>query len=185
MKKKYLVGVDEAGRGPIAGPVAIGAVLGSRAKILNKIRDSKRLSAKKRENWEKIIKTNFECHCVFISHKTIDKIGISKAVHLGVKKVLKKIDAKIDLVLLDGALKAPKNYKQKTIIRGDEKIPLISAASIIAKVARDKKMLAFHKKFPQYCFDRHKGYATKLHYKKLKKHGLCPIHRKSFLTKLF
>jgi len=97
--------------------------------------------------------------------------------------LLEKFDRKIGLVLLDGALRAPKNYKQKTIIKGDEKIPLISAASIIAKTARDKKMLVFHKKFPQYRFDKHKGYGTKLHYKKLKKHGLCEIHRKSYLKK--
>ena len=181
MKNKYIIGIDEAGRGPIAGPVAIGAVAArANFKLLKNIKDSKKLSAKKREIWRKIIKDNFEYHCVFISHKVIDRIGISKAVRLGVKKVLKKIDGKIDLILLDGALKAPQRYKQKTIIKGDEKIPLIAAASIIAKTARDKKMLVFHKKFPQYCFDRHKGYATKLHYKKLKKHGPCLIHRRSF-----
>jgi ribonuclease HII len=97
---------------------------------------------------------------------------------------LEKFSKKANLILLDGSLKAPKKYKQKTIIKGDEKIPLISAASIIAKVSRDKKMLVFHKKFPKYCFDRHKGYGTKLHYKKLKKHGLCSIHRRTFLRKV-
>jgi ribonuclease HII len=184
MKKKFVVGIDEAGRGPLAGPVAIGAVLGGNTKVLKNIKDSKKLSARQREQWREIIKTNFEYHHVFVSHKIIDRHGIVKAVSIGVERVLNKISGPIDLVLLDGALKAPKNYKQKTIIKGDEKIPLISAASIIAKTARDKKMLHFQKKFPQYCFDRHKGYGTKLHYKKLKKHGLCPIHRKSFLKKL-
>ncbi len=180
MKKKFLVGIDEAGRGPLAGPVAIGAVAGNSARILKNIKDSKKLSAKKREEWAKIIKTNFEYYYVFVSHKVIDKHGIVKAVGVGVEKVLSKFNKTIDLVLLDGALKAPKNYKQKTIIKGDEKIPIISAASIIAKEKRDAKMLRLHKTFPQYCFDRHKGYGTKLHYKMLKKHGLCSLHRRSF-----
>jgi len=184
MKNKYVVGIDEAGRGPLAGPVTIAAVAGSAGRILKGIKDSKKLSVKKREIWRKIIKNNFEYHCVFVSHKKIDKIGIQKSAHLGIQKVLEKFSKKANLVLLDGLLKAPKKYKQKTIIKGDEKIPLISAASIIAKVARDKKMLAFHKKFPQYCFDKHKGYGTKLHYKKIKKHGLCPIHRRTFLKKV-
>lgn len=184
MKNKYVIGIDEAGRGPIAGPVAIGAVAATTTKILNGIKDSKKLSVKKREIWHKIIKNNFECHCVFISHKTIDKIRINNAVYLGIQKVLGKFSRKPNLVLLDGLLKASKNYKQKTIIKGDEKISLISAASIVAKVSRDKKMLVFHKKFPQYCFDKHKGYGTKLHYKKIKKHGPCPIHRRTFLKKV-
>ncbi len=183
MKKKFLVGIDEAGRGPLAGLVAIGAVLGGSTKILRNIKDSKKLSAKKREEWAKIIKTNFEYYYVFVSHKVIDKHGIVKAVGVGVEKVLSKFNKTIDLVLLDGALKAPKNYKQKTIIKGDEKIPIISAASIIAKTTRDKKMFFFHKKFPQYRFDKHKGYGTKLHYRKIKKHGLSPIHRRTFLKK--
>ncbi|MCX6731451.1 MAG: ribonuclease HII [Candidatus Parcubacteria bacterium] len=191
MKNKYVIGIDEAGRGPLAGPVAIGAVAAitnlknqiSNLKSLKNIKDSKKLSAKKREIWYKKIKSqksNLKSAVVFISHKKIDKIRIHNAINLGVKKVLGKFKKKPDLVLLDGSLKAPKKYKQKTIIRGDEKIPLIAAASIIAKVSRDRKMLNFHKKFPQYCFDRHKGYATKLHYKKLKKHGPCSIHRCSF-----
>ena len=185
MKKRYVIGIDEAGRGPLAGPVAVAAVaVAASLRILKNIKDSKKLSAKKREIWRKIIKNNFECHCAFISHKVIDKIGISRATVLGVKKVLEKFSKKANLILLDGSLKAPKKYKQKTIIKGDEKIPLISAASIIAKVSRDKKMLVFHKKFPKYCFDRHKGYGTKLHYKKLKKHGLCSIHRRTFLRKV-
>jgi ribonuclease HII len=178
MKKKFLVGIDEAGRGPLAGPVSIAAVAG--AGSLRNIKDSKKLSAKKREEWKKIIKNNFESYQVFVSHKVIDRIGIVKSVELGVEKVLEKFEKKPNLVLLDGALKAPKKYKQKTIIKGDEKIPLIAAASIIAKTSRDKKMFFFHKKFPKYRFDKHKGYGTKLHYKKIKKHGLCPIHRKTF-----
>lgn len=183
--KKYVIGIDEAGRGPLAGPVAIGAMACSlNSKFLKNIKDSKKLSAKQREEWYKILKKNFECHCVFISHKTIDKINIHMATLLGVEKVLKKFKKNPKLVLLDGSLHAPKEYKQKTIIKGDEKISLISAASIIAKVSRDKKMAGLHKKYPEYHFDKHKGYGTKLHYKKIKKHGLSVIHRKSFLKNL-
>lgn len=169
----------------MAGAVAVGAMAGSlNSKFLKNIKDSKKLSAKQREEWYKILKKNFECHCVFISHKTIDKINIRMATLLGVEKVLKKFKKKPNLVLLDGSLHAPKGYRQKTIIKGDEKIPFISAASIIAKVSRDKKMAAAHKKFPKYSFDKHKGYGTKLHYKKIKKHGLSDIHRLSFCKKI-
>lgn len=199
-KYKYVIGVDEVGRGPLAGPVVVAAVAyvnvagqphtknkvlirGRRGRLIG-IKDSKKLSARQREKWNKILRKNFECHCVSLNNKIIDKIGIQKAVLLGVRKVLYKFKRKPDLILLDGLLKAPKRYNQKTIIRGDEKIPLISAASIIAKVARDRRMLRLHKKYPKYCFDRHKGYGTKLHYKKIKKHGISKIHRKSFLKNI-
>ncbi|MEK7575639.1 MAG: ribonuclease HII [Patescibacteria group bacterium] len=188
-QKINVIGIDEAGRGPLAGPVAIGAVASkiknkkSKIKILEGIKDSKKLSAKKREEWNKILRENFECHCVFVSHKIIDKMGIQKAVLLGVERVLKKF-RKPNLVLLDGLLKAPEKYKQKTIIKGDEKISLISAASIIAKTIRDRKMIQLHKKFPKYNFDKHKGYGTKLHYRRIRKHGILKIHRKSFLKNL-
>lgn len=185
-KYKFIIGVDEAGRGPLAGPVCVAAVAAKvknkneKLKILKGIKDSKKLSAKRREKWEKIIRENFESHFTLIGNKIIDKIGIGKAVLLGVKRVLKKFFRRPSLVLMDGSLKAPKSYAQKTIIKGDEKVPIISAASIIAKVARDKKMVKLHKKFPKYCFDVHKGYGTKMHYEKIKKNGLSPIHRKSF-----
>ena len=203
-KHRIIIGVDEAGRGPLAGPLAVAAAATEisnfqflifkktqnlnfkfkNSKLLKNIKDSKKLSAGKREYWEKIIKKNFESHYVFVSHKTIDRIGINKATLLGVQRVLKKFSQKPVLVLLDGLLRAPDDYKQKTIIKGDEKVPLISAASIIAKVARDKKMVKLHKKFSQYCFDVHKGYGTMMHYKKIKQNGLSAIHRKSFCKKL-
>jgi ribonuclease HII len=191
MKKgKFIVGIDEAGRGPLAGPVAVAAVAGelknqnSKIKILEGIKDSKKLSAKKREEWYKILKKNFECHCVFIGHKTIDKINIHRAALWGVAKVLEKFKKRPDSVLLDGSLHAPPEFRQKTVVKGDEKIPLISAASIVAKVNRDRKMSGLHKKFPYYGFDRHNGYGTKLHYKKIKRHGLSVIHRRSFVKNI-
>lgn len=189
----FIVGIDEAGRGPLAGPLAVAAVgaeiknknlpavrHGEKIKILTGIKDSKKLNAKQKGKWQKIINKNFEAHYVFISHKTIDKIGIGKSLKLGVKKVLNKFSQKPYLVLLDGSLSAPKKYKQKTIIKGDEKIPFISAASIIAKTARDKKMISLHKKYPRYGFDAHKGYGTKKHFGKIIQRGLCGIHRKTF-----
>ncbi|MEK9209527.1 MAG: ribonuclease HII [Patescibacteria group bacterium] len=191
-RQKIIVGIDEVGRGPLAGPITIGAIvmgpLISEKKLLKNIKDSKKLTAKQREKWFKILKENFECKTASINSKTIDKIGIQKAAGLGAARVLQKITGhpmsnvrtSDVLILLDGLLKAPRHYKQKTIIKGDEKIPVISAASIIAKVTRDRKMLYLHKKYPQYGFNQHKGYGTKHHYKMLKKHGSCEIHRKSF-----
>jgi len=184
-KKYIVVGIDEAGRGPLAGPIAVAGVAStSRRKNLKGIRDSKKLSAKKREEWREILRKNFDCQSVLVGAKIIDKIGISRAAKMAVVGVLKKFSRRPDLVLMDGSLFAPNYYNQQTIIKGDEKIPLISAASIIAKTRRDSHMLRLHKKFPQYCFDRHKGYGTKLHYKMLKKHGFCPFHRRSFLKNL-
>jgi len=200
---KFIVGIDEAGRGPLAGPVCVGAV-GTAAisnfqfpiskkiqnsnftllnpKLLNNIKDSKKLSAKKREEWFKILRENpeFECHHIFVSNEAIDKFGIRKAVIFGAEKVLEKFSRQPDLVLLDGSLYAPEKYNQETIIKGDEKIPLISAGSIVAKVSRDRVMISMHKKYPEYCFNEHKGYGTKKHFEKIIKHGFCEIHRKTF-----
>lgn len=202
-KKFFIIGVDEAGRGPLAGPLAVAAVAATakipdfkfliskkipspkfqKQKFLRNIKDSKKLSAKQREKWRKIICENFECHAAMVGPEIIDRLGINEATRLAASRVLRKFKIRqhsILMVLLDGGMSAPKHYNQKTIIKGDEKNPLISAASIIAKTARDSKMLRFHKKFPQYCFDQHKGYGTKLHYKILKKHSLSLIHRCSF-----
>ena len=208
-KKLFVIGVDEAGRGPLAGPIAVAAVatpillsaqkikLGKKTNFKNRnlvfldnIKDSKKLSAKQREKWRKIICENFECRTALVGPKIIDKIGIRKATALAVAKALRKFNLRNkksgpDLVLLDGSISAPKHYNQKTIIKGDEKVPLIAAASIIAKTCRDKKMIRLHKKFPQYCFDKHKGYGTNLHYKMLKKSGPSSIHRLSFLRSRF
>ena len=185
---KFIVGIDEAGRGPLAGPVCVGAVgtklknKDEKLKILEGIKDSKKLSAKKREEWFKVLRENpeFECHHIFVSNEAIDKFGIRKAVIFGAEKVLEKFHRQPDLVLLDGSLYAPEKYNQETIIKGDEKIPLIAAGSIIAKVSRDRVMMNMHKKYPEYCFNEHKGYGTKKHFEKIIKHGFCEIHRKTF-----
>ncbi len=197
---QYIVGIDEVGRGPLAGPVAVGACVISVSKIISLreegffkgIKDSKKLSEKKREEWlgkikELKIKKDIDYHVSLVSNKTIDKKGISHCLRLAIKKSLKKL--KIDhlktMVLLDGGLKAPAEFTlQKTIIRGDEKKPIISLASIAAKVARDRKIVKYSKKFPQYGFEIHKGYGTALHLQKIRQNGLSELHRKSFCKNL-
>jgi ribonuclease HII len=186
MKKYTVIGIDEAGRGPLAGPITVAAIAGrnSRPRFLKNIRDSKKLSAKQRNEWLKVLKDNFEYHVSMIGPEVIDKFGISRATKIAVARVLRKFGNEPDLVLLDGSLFAPKHYRQQTIIKGDEKVAMIAAASIVAKESRDAKMLRLHKKFPQYCFDKHKGYGTKLHYKMLKHNGLSPLHRRLFCHNL-
>ncbi len=185
----FVIGIDEAGRGPLAGPLAVAGVKmkrGSRTarRALEGIKDSKKLSEKKREEWfAKIISNpNFSWAVSVLTPKTIDRINIARAANLGAYRVSQKL-GQDDLchVMMDGSLFLPSGILQSTIIRGDEKIPLISAASIIAKVTRDRIMRRIHKKYPQYGFDIHKGYGTTRHRYAIKKHGASSVHRKSFL----
>lgn len=195
-KKHTIVAIDEAGRGPLAGPITVAAVKATvpkrilKSKFLNHkslkgIRDSKKFSEKQREEWFEVLKNNFEYKVAMVGPQIIDRIGIQRATRLAVARVLRYIlcnqSRKPDVVLLDGLLRAPKYYKQQTIIKGDERVPLISAASIIAKVYRDKKMRRFHKNFPEYNLAQHKGYGTKMHYKKIKKYGISDFHRRTYL----
>lgn len=190
-KAKYLIGIDEVGRGPLAGPVTVGAVFADvskfkKEKMLNGIKDSKKLSPRAREDWNIFLVKNFSCAVASISENIIDNIGITKALRLTVDRAIKNLKKKADFnfencfIMLDAGLKAPKEYAQESIIKGDEKIPLISAASIVAKVARDKKMVNLHKKIPLYGFDKNKGYGTKFHINKIKECGVSKYHRKSF-----
>lgn len=223
IKYKYIIGIDEAGRGPLAGPIAVGAVLFEKSEyekfkkgvcgkglssrrfeakrkigrmsVLEEqthydLKDSKKLSEKKREEWFEKIKGNKKIRYAvcFISAKQIDKIGISKTTKNAIKRTLLrlKVKPKKSKILLDGTLKAPKEFKnQKTIIKGDEKEPVISLASIAAKVSRDRYMVKLSEKYPEYSFEKHKGYGTKLHYEMLEKYGFCNIHRRSFLKKFY
>lgn len=197
---KWLIGIDEAGRGALAGPVAVGVFAirkdqQKRIKVLKKAKDSKVLSEKEREllfaeiQNEKLLST-----CSFeVAHSTpqyIDKHGIVPAIKNAMKKALAKLQKQgiypeICEVLLDGSLKAPDEFKnQKTIIKGDAKIPVISAASICAKVVRDRYMMKMSKKYVKYDFHVHKGYGTKKHLKMIRELGMCDIHRESFLTRI-
>jgi ribonuclease HII len=188
MKTKWIVGIDEAGRGPLAGPVSVGIFAINKnfdIKILNSIKDSKKLSEKKREEWhEKLKKSeNSKYSVTYGTAKKIDKKGIVCAIKDAISAGLKKLDIKPDEceILLDGSLSAPETFKkQKTIIKGDVTEPVISAAAIFAKVERDKKMKKLAKKIPIYAFEKHKGYGTKKHIELIKKHGLSEAHRKSF-----
>jgi len=185
---KYIVGVDEVGRGAVAGPLVLGASAGffnqENKKFLKGIRDSKKLTPKQREDWfSKFKKGEIKFYTVGISNKLIDKNGMGWALKRAVADVLKKINKMPDMVYLDGGLHAPEKYKQKTIIKGDDKIPMISAASVYAKVYRDHLMVKMDKKYP-YDFKIHKGYGTKAHFDKIKKKGISVIHRKTFLKNL-
>lgn len=192
--KKYLIGIDEVGRGPIAGPVAVGAFifLDSKAKDFFKgVKESKQLSEKNREIWfgkieEAKKKDLIDFHVTFQSEKIIDTKGLSFSIKNALAISLKKLkkDPKNCKVLLDGGLKAPSEYlDQKTIIKGDTKERVIALASICAKVLRDGKMRKWAKEYPEYGFDVNKGYGTKGHYEAIKKAGLTPLHRRSFLQK--
>ena len=198
---KFLIGIDEAGRGPLAGPVAVGvfAVRFDEAKSAFKIfkgaRDSKKMTPAAREavflDIKKAQKTGHINFAVsYSSAKMIDEKGIVPAIKSALNRSLVKTERNfvqgvtLDAcqVLLDGSLVAPARYKnQKTIIGGDDKEMVISLASICAKVLRDRKMRSLAKKYSQYGFEIHKGYGTKAHYKAIEKHGLSPIYRKSFL----
>jgi ribonuclease HII len=220
MQIKYIVGIDEVGRGPIAGPVAVCAFLikdnsildNQKEKKLPKLKDSKKLSKKQREVWFEYLKVaKAEGFCdyavSFVSGENIDKFGIAKCIQKALNKSLSEITkqdnsnssrfTQIDLrhtatqnlnylasyhIYLDGGLHAPKEYiNQETIIKGDELHPVISCASIMAKVMRDRVMTKFAKEYPEYGFENHVGYGTKSHYDAIKKHGQTPIHRKSFI----
>lgn len=225
---KYIIGIDEVGRGPIAGPVAVCAFLikdqdsldhsikiALKNKDLSKLKDSKKLSQKQREAWFSFLKGEKEkgtCGYAvsFVSNENIDKFGIAKCIHKALDDSLEKIknhelllgrssdeeegssarpfqkevqDFSFNTrIYLDGGLHAPKEYtNQETIIRGDELRPVISMASVMAKVTRDKIMRKYAKKYPEYGFENHVGYGTKAHYEAIRKYGQTPIHRKTFI----
>lgn len=190
---KYVIGIDEVGRGPLAGPVTVCAfaILKKDIKILERVnaKDSKVLSAQKRNTVASLLKTLAEeDKCRFaitsISSDSVDKKGLTKAIASAIASSLKKlkIDPKQADIYLDGGLKAPQIYPyQQTIIRGDGTIPVISCASVLAKVHRDRLMERYDDKFPGYGFLNHKGYGTREHYQAIRKLGMTEIHRRTFL----
>lgn len=189
MKDAWIAGVDEVGRGPLAGPVSVGVVLMRRADAekLPGIRDSKKLSKKKRE--EVVIAylrggSQVRQAVASVSAQVIDRIGISAALRRAVATALRRAGANPQYteVLLDGSLFAPKKYRQQTIVRGDETVPIIALASSWAKLHRDRLMERYARTYPGYGFERHVGYGTKAHYAALRKLGICKIHRKTFFA---
>lgn len=186
-EKKYkgelLAGIDEAGRGPLAGPVICACVIMplGEEKIIDGINDSKKLSAKKREElYEKIIKTAICYKIIEVDEKTIDEINILNATKLGMKQALEQMEIQPDRVLID-AVKIDSEIPQENIIKGDALSYNIASASILAKVYRDRLMTKLDKDYPQYGFAKHKGYGTKMHIEALQKFGASPLHRKSFI----
>ena len=178
-----VAGIDEAGRGPLAGPLVCACVVMplDENKIIQGINDSKKLTAKKRaELFEKIINTAIDYCIVPIDEKTIDEINILKATKLGMEKALNGLKNQPYVVLID-AVKINTTTMQENIIKGDAKSYNIAAASILAKEFRDRLMLEEAKKYPEYHFEKHKGYGTKLHIEALKQFGKCKIHRESFI----
>ena len=181
-----ICGVDEAGRGPLAGPVCVAAVIFSPDTVIEGINDSKKLTEKKREVLFDEIKEKALTYSIcMVDEKTIDEINILNATMKGMKEAVDNLSIKPDLTLVDGN-KIPDGMKNaKFVISGDAKQACIAAASILAKVTRDRYIVEMAEKYPQYAFEKHKGYGTKLHYEMLEKYGPCEIHRKTFLKKFY
>lgn len=180
---KYIAGVDEAGRGPLAGPVCVAIAIMplDSDKIISKINDSKKLTEKCRNAlYDEIIATAIDYHIELIDEKTIDDINILNATKLGMKNCIDKITTRPDIVLID-AVKIDTEVQTESIIKGDALSYNIAAASILAKVTRDRLMLDYAEKYPEYDFQKHKGYGTKAHIEKLIEYGPCAIHRRSFI----
>lgn len=189
VEKGYPVvaGVDEVGRGPLAGPVVCAAVimpLGP-TDLIEGIDDSKKLSAKKRETLAALIKQKAIAYSIVeIDEKTIDEINILEATKLGMKKAVESLASTPSVVLTDGNMTLDISHPQKSIVHGDALSYSIGAASIIAKVHRDALMDEYAKLYPEYAFEKNKGYGTAVHIKAIKEVGLCPVHRRTF-TKNF
>jgi|TARA_B100002051_G_C16708379_1_gene625193 ribonuclease HII len=179
--KKFIAGVDEVGRGSLVGPVFAATVVFKRKIDKKKIKDSKKISKKKRNILEKYIKTNSIWSIGSASLEEIEKLNILNASLLAMKRSIKKLRIKPSIILIDGnKLPDINGYKLKSIIKGDQKISEISAASIIAKVARDRLISKISKKFKNYSWDKNAGYGTKQHIKAIKKFGITKHHRKTF-----
>lgn len=179
---KLIAGIDEAGRGPLAGPVVASAVVLPKNCMIGNLNDSKKLSSKKREILFKIIKEKALFYAISaVDSNTIDKINILQATLLAMKNSILQLEKKPDICLIDGNCKVKGlDITQETIVGGDAKSAAIAAASILAKVTRDTLMDKYAKEYPLYGFEKHKGYGTKKHIEAIKGYGICPIHRKSF-----
>ena len=176
-----IAGVDEAGRGPLAGPVVAAAVLFAPGWQLEGLDDSKKLSFQARQRLFPIIKDQALGYGVgIVDVKTIDEINILQAALLAMKNAVLALPEKPNLLLIDGNKRIDHKTEQWTIVKGDSLSQSVAAASVLAKVTRDKIMTEYHEQFPQYAFGQHKGYGTRLHRDLIKKHGPCPIHRRTF-----
>ncbi|MCD7873239.1 MAG: ribonuclease HII [Clostridiales bacterium] len=188
LKKGYnlICGVDEAGRGPLAGPVYAAAVVLKNNQIIEGVNDSKKLSEKKREAlFNKIVNECADYGIGFATETEIDEINILQATFLAMERALNNLKHIPQLALVDGNSAPPfKSTDVLTIIKGDSKSMSVASASILAKVSRDRFMMKMALEYPEYGFDKHKGYGTKFHYEMIEKYGICKIHRKTFLKKV-
>lgn len=180
---KYIAGIDEAGRGPLAGPVVVGVVILKPDSFIEGINDSKKISENRREKiYNQIIEEAIAWEVGIVEQEEIDEINILNATKKALNTAITKIKTKPETILVDALEKIDTNgIPYTSIIKGDAKIYSISAASIIAKVTRDRIMKKYDKEYPQYGFEQHKGYGTAKHIQAIKEYGPCPIHRKSFI----
>lgn len=180
---KLICGVDEAGRGPLAGPVCAAAVILPENCVIDGLNDSKKISEKKREMlFDIIIEKALAYSIAFGTLEEIEEYNILEATYIAMNRAIEGLNIKADFALIDGN-RVPKGIKIpcETVVKGDAHSCSIAAASILAKVTRDRLMLEYDKQYPQYLFAQHKGYGTKAHYEAIKQHGVCEIHRLSFL----
>ena len=180
---KFIAGVDEAGRGPLAGPVCAAAVILPEGTVIEGINDSKKLSEKKREKlFDIILETAVAYSVEFVEPNVIDDINIRQATSLAMHTAVEKLSMAADFVIIDGNDKISYDIPYEYIVKGDARSQSIAAASILAKVSRDRLMLKLDKKYPEYGFAKHKGYGTKEHMESIRKYGVSEVHRKSFMT---
>jgi ribonuclease HII len=182
-KIQYICGIDEAGRGPLAGPVVVGAVILPKDSFIEGVNDSKKVSEKKREKIYEQIVSEAICYGVgIVDQKTIDEINILNATKLGLKMAIEQMKVKPDLILVDALTNIDTcGIPYKSVIKGDAKHYSIAAASIIAKVTRDRIMQEWDEIYPVYGFAKHKGYGTSAHISAIKEYGPCPLHRETFI----
>ncbi len=180
---EFIAGVDEAGRGPLAGPVCAAAVILPKDAVVEGINDSKKLSAKKRDILFDEIKSVAIAYAVeFVYPDVIDDINIRQATALAMHNAVENLKQKADFVIIDGNDNIPYDIPYRYVIKGDAKSQTIAAASILAKVSRDRLMEELDEKYPEYGFAKHKGYGTKAHMEAIQKYGVTEVHRKSFMT---
>lgn len=183
---QVICGVDEAGRGPLAGPVCAAAVILPANIEIPGLNDSKKLSDKRRRELYPVIMEQAIAYGIgFADHKEIDEINILQATFLAMERAIHSLNVKPQLTLVDGNRSKDFGIPVKTVVHGDSLSASIAAASVLAKVTRDDLMLKLAEEYPQYGFDVHKGYGTKAHYEALEKYGPCPVHRMTFLKKLY
>ena len=182
---RSICGVDEAGRGPLAGPVCAAAVILPEGKIIEGVNDSRKLTEKKREALFDVIKAEAAAYAVaFATVGEIEELNILNATMLAMKRAVEALPVKADFAMIDGNRLPGLSIDCEAIVKGDARSMSIACASILAKVSRDRLLYEYAKEYPQYHFDKHKGYGTKLHVEALREYGPCPYHRMSFLGKI-